>query len=167
MNGCRKRIRVRGRYCKTTARSRRAAGCPVEIRGMRWNPAADGNLGYAERQRMEASAGSWERRRLRCSVQILASGILGIAPLIMVCTNSNTRAVDMNQVRSEAILERPGGRGVGRELCRMAKSEHRANQKGWREDNVRAAVAGGDRDTGVQARLWGVGGGVAVAHRLY
>ena len=74
---------------------------------------------------MEAPAESWERRHLRCPVQILASEI------------SEHRAVDqgahklehscrgVDKTRPRAVLDQMGGR----ELGRMTKSGHRVNQK--------------------------------------
>ena len=60
---------------------------------------------------------------------------LGIAPLVRVRINSGTRSRGKDRARSEAVLERLGGRGgcTSRELGRMTKSERQANQKEWRK----------------------------------
>ena len=130
----------------------------------------DGNLGYAGRRRRVASAESCRddgAYDIQYKFSLLKS--LGIFPLIRVHTNSNTCAMSVDKTRSRAVLDQLGGRGsgAGKELGPHDKIRASSQPKGVeREDKVRAAVNGGDRDTGVQAHLWGVGG-FAVAHHLY
>ena len=96
----------------------------------------DGNLGYAGRRRRVASAESCREDGaydIQYKFSLLKS--LDIFPLIRVHTNSNTCAMSVDKTRSRAVLDQLGGRGsgAGKELGRMTKSGHRANQKEWRE----------------------------------